>query len=378
MWTALRQVVQQRGDQLLALGLTGIALVDIALDGAQPERSIIASALALVLGYAAAIRVRAPLILLGLIFVMSVGWAASEALRVSSVGSFMLFVILAVYSAAAHATGRSARLGGVMVIGIYLCNLAGDPRGIYIEGLVFSALLVGGPWFAGRSVRQRRMKERLLESERARAARAVEEERARIARELHDVVAHAISIMVVQARGGRRVLDAAPDEASEAFDAIERTGHQALDEMRRLLGLLRRSDERAALTPQPRLRELPGLIAQVGAAGLSVELVVEGDPRDLPPGVELSAYRIVQEALTNALRHGGPGRARVTVRYGAEDLELEIADDGVDTVPQGGPGYGLRGMQERVSVYGGALEAGPRSEGGYQLRVRLPVGSVRA
>jgi signal transduction histidine kinase len=240
-------------------------------------------------------------------------------------------------------------------------------------------LLIGLPWGAGAAVRQRRATEAQLESERAQAAAAIVAERARIARELHDVIAHAISVMVVQARGGRRVLRDAPEDSAEAFAAIERTGHEALDEMRRLLGMLRRGDEELVLAPQPSLRELDRLVEQMRAAGLPVKLTVEGQPRDLPPGVELSAFRIVQEALTNSLRHAGPARAHVVVRYGESVLELLIADDGAGVpAPGSDPGYGLIGMRERVSVYGGELQAGRQSGGGYALRVRLPLGSVRA
>jgi signal transduction histidine kinase len=148
--------------------------------------------------------------------------------------------------------------------------------------------------------------------------------------------------------------------------------------MRRLLGMLRRSDEQLALAPQPSLKELDRLVQQVQAAGLPVHVAVEGEPRELPPGVDLSAYRIVQEALTNALKHAGPARARVLLRYGADELELEIADDGPGTGDGSGAGQGLIGMHERVSVYGGELEAGRRPEGGYALRARLPLRSARA
>jgi signal transduction histidine kinase len=192
------------------------------------------------------------------------------------------------------------------------------------------------------------------------------------------VVAHSISVIVLQARGGRRVLQSEPADAREAFAMIERTGHQALEEMRRLLGMLRRSDEEIALAPQPSLQELGRLVEQVRSAGLPVQLTIEGEARELPPGVELSAYRIVQEALTNALRHAGPARARVVIRYQPDDLELEIADDGPGTGDASAAGYGLIGMRERVSVYGGELQAGRRPEGGYALRVRLPARPVPA
>jgi signal transduction histidine kinase len=206
----------------------------------------------------------------------------------------------------------------------------------------------------------------------------VADERTRIARELHDVVAHAISVTVVQARGGRRMLDESPDEARAAFDAIERTSTHALAEMRRLLGMLRESDDDLALAPQPSLTRLDALAEQVRAAGLPVEIAVEGDPVELPPGVDLSAYRIVQEALTNALKHAGPARARVRVRYAQEELELEITDDGAGNGDGGGSGHGLLGMRERVAVFGGELEAGVNAGGGYALRARLPIASARA
>jgi signal transduction histidine kinase len=256
-------------------------------------------------------------------------------------------------------------------------DIAADPEGIYAEGVLFYALLFGAPWVAGRAVRRRRLSERNLELEQAKAEAAIAEERARIARELHDVVAHSISVIILQARGGIRALQTEPADAREAFANIDRTGHQALEEMRRLLGMLRHSDEELALAPQPSLRELVSLVEQVRAAGLPVQVAVEGEVRDLPPGVDLSAYRIVQEALTNALRHAGPASARVLLRYHADDLELEITDDGPGTGDGASSGQGLIGMRERVSVYGGELQAGRRPGGGYTLRARLPLVSAR-
>lgn len=218
-----------------------------------------------------------------------------------------------------------------------------------------------------------------LEQEREEKARAaVAEERARIARELHDVVAHAISVIVLQARGGRRSLATDPADARAALDTIEEVGTQALAEMRRLLGMLRRDDAEIARAPQPSLRYLDTLAAQMREAGLPVDLAVEGEPIELPPGVDLSAYRIVQEALTNALKHAGPATARVVVRYGRDDLELEIADSGPGAAASNGEGHGLVGMRERVSLYGGRLEAGPRDGGGFAVSARLPLDSSRS
>jgi signal transduction histidine kinase len=375
---ALVGLIRRHGDEVLAAALTSLALVEILVVDRPASTRLALVALAVVLGVAAARRVRAPFVLLALMLVISVASVVLPQAGAGHVETLGLFLLLAVYNAAAHTSGRGAQLAGAMTFGLYIADLLADSQGIYAEGVVFYALLFGAPWAAGRAVRRWRLSERRLEQEKARTAAAIAEERARIARELHDVVAHSISVMVVQARGGRRVLQSEPADANEAFAVIERTGHQALEEMRRLLGMLRRSDEELTLAPQPSLKELERLVEQVRAAGLPVSLAVEGEARELPPGVDLSAYRIVQEALTNALRHAGPARARVVVRYRADDLELEIADDGPGTDDASGPGYGLAGMRERVSVYGGELQAGRRPEGGYALRVRLPLGSVRA
>jgi signal transduction histidine kinase len=373
-------LIQRRGDEVLAAALTALVLLEIVLGEGSGWAKVAAAAAGVALGAAAARRSRAPLLLLGLVLAVSFAALALPASERSDdpVGVFV-FLLLAVYSAAAHTSGRRTLLAGAMTLAFYVIDLvAFDPAGITPEGIVFYALLYGAPWVAGRAVRQRRLNDTQLEHERARAAAAIAEERARIARELHDVVAHSISVMVLQARGGRRVLDSEPSDARDAFGTIERTGQQALDEMRRLLGMLRRSDEEIALAPQPSLNELGRLVEQVRAAGLPVQVTVEGEPRELPPGVDLSAYRIVQEALTNVLKHAGPARARVVLRYGADDFELEIADDGPGTGYGSGAGFGLVGMRERVSVYGGEFEAGRRPEGGYALRVRLPIGSARA
>ncbi len=214
---------------------------------------------------------------------------------------------------------------------------------------------------------------RLAERERDVAAReAVVEERARIARELHDAIAHNVSMMVVQAGAERRVLDRRNESTKEVLATIEQIGRDALTEMRRLVGMLR-SEGADPLAPQPGLGDLPTLVAQVHAAGLPVDLHVEGEPRELSVGIELSAYRIVQEALTNALKHAGEARAVVRVRYDPDSLELEIADDGAGAhAPVASGGHGLVGMRERVALYGGRLEAGRRESGGFGVRVLLP------
>ncbi|MBA2294913.1 MAG: histidine kinase, dimerization and phosphoacceptor region, partial [Actinobacteria bacterium] len=237
--------------------------------------------------------------------------------------------------------------------------------------VVFFSVGFGRVWIAGRAIRRRGQREAELIVERDKGARAaVTEERARIARELHDVVSHAISVIVLQARGARHTEGA---EQSEALDAIEATGAKALTEMRRLLHMLRADDEEVALAPQPSVDSLELLASQVREAGLPVELRFEGVRRELPPGVDVSAYRIVQEALTNVLKHAGPARARVSVRYEEDALALEIVDTGVGTGSNGGGGHGLLGMRERVALFGGELDSGPQSEGGFSVRATLPL-----
>jgi signal transduction histidine kinase len=216
----------------------------------------------------------------------------------------------------------------------------------------------------------------LAEREREVAAReAVVEERARIARELHDAIAHNVSMMVVQAGAERRLLPDGQSSTREVLQTVESIGRNALTEMRRLVGMLRTDDDEL-LAPQPGLDDLPRLVGQVREAGLPVELTVEGERRALPVGLELSAYRIVQEALTNALKHAGEATATVSVRYGADSLELEIVDDGAGAAAAraDGGGHGLVGMRERVALYGGRFEAGRRSTGGFTVRVLLPTG----
>jgi signal transduction histidine kinase len=221
------------------------------------------------------------------------------------------------------------------------------------------------------AVRQKALR---LERDREEGAReAVAEERARLARELHDVVGHSVSVMTVQASAVRRLLLPEQEKEREALEVVEQTGRQALAEMRRLVGVLRRPEEAPALAPQPSLEHLDKLVAQVRESGLPVELQVEGDVVRLPAGVDLTAYRLVQEGLTNALKHARADQAQVFVRYGDGQIELEVTDDGTGGGDGSGGGHGLVGMRERVAVYGGQLEAAPRPEGGFRLTARLPL-----
>jgi signal transduction histidine kinase len=203
------------------------------------------------------------------------------------------------------------------------------------------------------------------------AAEAVAAERARIARDLHDVVAHSISIIVLQARGGRRMLAIDPAESRAAFDTVEQLGEHALTDMRHMLGLIR-SDGDADLTPQPSLRHLDALITRLSRPGLTMVTDVVGDLDALPAGVDIAGYRIVQESLTNVVRHAAATTASVAVRIEPAALRIEVSDDGTDT-PGDEPGFGILGMRERVALYGGTLDAGARPAGGYRVRACLPV-----
>jgi signal transduction histidine kinase len=296
-------------------------------------------------------------------------------------GSFMLGLVIALYSGTRYSRGWM--LPACVVVSVAIIPLAAfDPdQPPTVGDWIFFTTFIGFPTVAGRIFHRRHETDERLARENAalaaerdrRAAEAVAEERARIARELHDVVAHAISVIVLQARGGRRVLATSPTEAATAFDTIEHTGEQALEEMRRLLAMLR-YDEEHGLSPQPGLHALDDLAGSMTRMGLPVEVVREGTPVELSAGVDLSAYRIVQEALTNALKHAGPARARVRVRYAADHLDLEVVDDGPGTGLGGGSGHGLLGIRERAELYGGHVESGRCPDGGYAVRARLPIG----
>ncbi|HEY7397118.1 MAG TPA: histidine kinase [Gaiellaceae bacterium] len=296
---------------------------------------------------------------------------------------------------------NSAALAGIAVMivlgavrdreGAYLGLALGMTTGVYVQyrfpdttatDLLGAVIIYGGAWFAGRALATRSEQTRILrakvaEAEQARAVaaeRAAAEERARIAGELHDVVAHSVSVMVVQSSGVRRLLREDQHRERDALLSVEQIGRQAMTEMRRMLGVMRTGEDvHATLSPQPGLRHLDHLIAQVVEAGLPVTLRVEGEQPELPPGVDLSAYRIVQEGLTNALKHAPGSRAEVVIRFLENKVDLEIADDGDELAAPDGLGHGLVGMRERVALYGGTLEAGPREGGGYVLRAELPV-----
>ena len=283
-----------------------------------------------------------------------------------------LFGVLEDRRQAVAGLGIALAAGGVVTIN-------GPSRGwsdFFGLALLFSVLWLAA-FAVGRQLEQGRAAQKRakqLEREREAEARAaVAEERARIARELHDVVGHSVSVMTVQASAVRRRLRPDQEQEREALEIVEQTGREALAEMRRLVGVLRRPEEAPALAPQPSLEHLDRLVAQARESGLPVEVQIEGEPTQLPPGVDLTAYRLVQEGLTNAIKHARASKADVVVRYGDGSVEISVTDDGPGGGDGGGGGHGLVGMRERVTVYGGELEVGPQPEGGYVLRARLPV-----
>jgi signal transduction histidine kinase len=295
-------------------------------------------------------------------------------------------MLIAFYSVGAHCDDRRAPVVGALALVVIAATDLARPG--FFNGAHSARpaawLAFAIAWLVGRDMRRRRGRvadlegrAQQLEREREEKAQlAVSEERARIARELHDIVAHGVSVIVAQARAGPHLTDD-PERANGVFRAIESSGREALVELRRLLGILRSEDQQLAIGPQPGLTSLASLVEQVRASGLPVELRVEGEPVRLPAGVDLSAYRIVQEALTNVVKHAHATFADVEVRYQPDALELAIVDDGRGTaVSANGAGHGLIGMRERVALYGGTLDAGRRDDGGYSVRARLPLGNV--
>jgi signal transduction histidine kinase len=292
------------------------------------------------------------------------------------VGCAALFLVGSLPDRSQAVTGFAVAEGVLAVV------VHNDPRSgvgnFIVASIIFSIVWTIAFGVGRKSLEADEAKKRAARAEREReeqARTAVADERARIARELHDVVGHSVSVMTVQASGVRRLLRPDQQRERDALLVVERTGREALAEMRRMVGVLRRPEEGPVLAPQPSLEHLDRLVEQAREAGLPVELRVEGDAFQLPAGVDLTAYRLVQEGLTNALKHAGATRAEVVVNYSDGELEVVVSDDGRGVASGDGGGHGLVGMRERVSVYGGELDAGPRPEGGYRLRAKLPLAS---
>ena len=305
-----------------------------------------------------------------------------------------LGLLAALYAVAAYGSPRAARLSLAFVIGVQPIAVAhpDDPNFNSWGDVLVGVVIFTAVWVFGDSRRVRRLHLEVAEERAARAERehderaraAVHEERTRIAREMHDIVAHSVSVMVVQAGAARRMVTRDAAAAMVAAGEVEETGRAALRDMRRVIGVLRADGDQAAdearasaaLEPQPGMGDVTELVATCRDAGLDVRVRTDGEVRPLPSGVELAAYRIIQEALTNTRKHAGPARAEVRIAYDDDALTVVVADDGrglgLDADPDG-TGHGLPGMRERVTVYGGDLDAGPHPGGGFRVRARLPL-----
>jgi signal transduction histidine kinase len=295
----------------------------------------------------------------------------------SSAFGWLIAAFTLMASAGYHA--RRPWVSLVIALGLLALSIVVQ-KGFVISDIAFGWLLCGGAWLAGRAVASRTLRAELSEQRAAhaeeesrwRAAAAVAEERLRIAREMHDVVSHSVSVMTLHAGGVRRLL--LPQQVAErdALETIERTGRESLAEMHRMLGLLRGPDGEGT-SPAPGLARLPELLEAPRSAGLQATLMVTGEARPVPPGLELAAYRIVQEAVTNVLRHAGARRVECTVTYRDDAVEIGVVDDGPGTASPATAGHGLVGMRERAAAYGGTVDAGPRRGGGFAVRAVLPV-----
>jgi signal transduction histidine kinase len=308
-------------------------------------------------------------------------WVVATNVAINPQGEFstLLSLVLVCYTVGAE-TERPRSYAGLALVVLTFMGVSVS-EGIVPSDVAAALVFFVGPWSVGAAVRERvaRTEEAVARADRlerqreSEAAAAAAEERTRIARELHDIVSHSISVVTIQTQAVRRRLG--PEHAKEAADlaAVEATAREALAEMRRLFGVLRSNGESAALTPQPGLNELDRLVAQVRGSGLEVDLEVTGERSDLPPGVDLAAYRIVQEGLTNALRHSGAERARVVLGYGPGRLDITVEDDGKGLTEGTTGGHGLVGVRERVALYDGRVELGTAASGGVRLTATLPV-----
>jgi signal transduction histidine kinase len=365
-------------DIALALAATTWMLVEVWTESLQPT-DVVAPLMAvggLALAWRRPFPIPVALVLVGALL-------GQTAVGVSMQGPVapVMAMFLVAWSIGAYEERRQAILGlTLLVCGVWIAMGVDALRGTdhwsgtdfpYIGGLVLTPGILGIAFGARtRTLRAAEARSRELDLERR---EAIASERARIARELHDVIAHTMSVMTVQAGAAEEMLRVDPARALEPVQAVQEAGRQALVEMKRLVGVLREDHAELGLEPQPGLADVERLVGQVRGAGLRVELRVEGEPRPLPLGVDLSAYRVVQEALTNALKHAGGAPAVVTIRYGNSDVEIEVADEGRHN-RSGEGGHGLVGMRERVGIFGGTFHAGPRESGGFAVRALLPLG----
>jgi signal transduction histidine kinase len=370
-------------DLLLALAIAGFAQLDLWFNVEQATHygsDAAAAVVTLVATLVLVLRRRAPLVT---VCVVSLAVGAPELasrLTIQLWGDFVPLLV-AVYSAMRHGGRRAAAVGfcaaaAALVVVELRVPVSGGVSNIPFIWVPFVIVCAAGRIIRARELTHTRVRthaERLESAQDETIRAALIEERARIARELHDIVAHSVSVMVIQAGAAEDLLNRDPERARVPLLSIQESGGHAIGELRRMLGLLRDAQAEPMLAPQPGASEIGELIEQMSELGLPVELRVEGTPRALPPGVELTAFRVVQEALTNTLKHAGHATSTVLLRYGERELDLEVVDNGATVRGNGAVGHGLIGMRERVALYDGAIEAGPRPEGGFSVCVRLPL-----
>ena len=295
--------------------------------------------------------------------------------------------ILIAYGTGAFLVGWRPWLAFGLMLTICTINATTQGSEVAANLLFNDGVVAALPWLLGRTSRERaargaaaRERAERLDAEREHHVRAAAlAERTRLAREIHDVIAHSVSVMVIQSAGARTVMAGEPGRAEASVLAVEQAGREALAEMRRLLGVLGGPDDLRSLSPQPGLEDLPDLVSRTDAAGLAAQLCIEGEPVTVSPGLGLCAYRVVQEALTNAIKHAGAARAEVRVCWCGDALELEVIDDGRGSGAASngdGSGHGILGMRERAALHGGSVEAGPADAGGYAVRARIPLQNV--
>jgi signal transduction histidine kinase len=364
-------------DLAVAGAVTGVELALLLDDGSAGAGALAATA---VTGGAVALRRVAPLPVLAVALVAAIAIIAGGE---APSGISVLVALITVAARCERRTSLAALAATAIVVALLsVANAdAGDRPASVVGGALAAALLAAGIWGLGAYVRaQRRLRAELearaasLEREREQLARiAVQQERTAIARELHDIIAHSVGVMLLGVRGARHALTSAPDVADETLARVESSGEQSIAELRRMLTLLRDPGTGADWRPQPSLADLPGLLDEHRAAGLDVRLLVDGARPDLPDGVEVSVFRIVQEALTNARRHANARRVTIGLTYGPGSVDVEVEDDGAAPRRQDGRGHGLLGMRERVAMLGGELSTGAGREGGFRVAVRLPV-----
>jgi signal transduction histidine kinase len=391
MSSTVPRLSARQGDALIAAGLTVLLVLELSL-GSNIDGPFWANfLLGPVITLAVAWRRSWPVWVLAVQLIAAlVSTAAGGDLTENPVSPFVA-VIIVMYGVGSYAPRGWSEFGaGIGVLGMVLIGLVGDSNDVG-SMLGTTLLAVALPWGAGRAVREwaqraielQRVNAALKAEQEQRSLLAVADERSRIARELHDVVAHSLSVMVVQAEGAKRMMERDPRRVRSALDQIEGTGRAALVEMRRLLGVLRKEDEGMVRTPQPGTNTLDMLVDRAQEAGLDVRVAIEGDRKTLPAGIDVSVFRIIQEALTNSLKHAGPTRADVLLKYDQEAVEVEIVDAGLvnghepPTADPENPQHGLLGMKERVSLYGGEIATGPCEDGrdGYRVWARIPLTS---